>query len=770
MAYKAFSGAPAPRAQLPAAGLPAVARESLPALQRYFEVSLFLLVSTGVLAIVSMGKLDMFSTFLPPAALLYKAIRVWRGKGPEISARVATWLVLAYFLFYPVDLFVLSRSLAAGAPNPALYAALLATVHLVLFATLVRLLSARTNRDYAFLAVLAVTSMLAAAILTAGTGFLAALGVFLVLAVSTFVALEIRRSAAGAVSPPLEPGSPLARRLNRALGITSALVAASTLAVGGLLFFLIPRFTTGYLSAINLQPGLMTGFSDSVTLGEIGKIMKNSAVVMRIRIDGSDPAAAQDVHWRGIVYTNFDGRRWFTPAHNQGVLIADAAGQYWLGPSDLPPGESHPLRYTVLMEPISTDALFVPPRLASLHGRFMNDSGGVGAPARHSFLLLDSTGSLFNPAHNETKIRYQGESNLPAVPPAELRQSPALYPDEIRSVYLQLPPLDPRIRKLAREITGASENEYDSAARIELYLKSHYGYTLDLTGSPGEDPLAHFLFVRRAGHCEYFASAMTVMLRVIGIPARYVAGFLPGEYNDVGGDYIVRESDAHTWVEVYFPRYGWITFDPTPPGNAERSGFFGRLGLYWDWFQFAWSEWVINYDFSHQITLGQNLQRTSRDLFSHARQSYERSKQRAMRVLLALDRRIEASPYFLPGVLVFLVALLFYMRGRSMIRYAAARWALRARRSGNLTAPLASLEYREMLRLLERRGWKKAPPQTPLEFAAAIPSPEVSAPVAQLTELYQAARFGDHPARIEQMSSLLRSIRILLRSGKPSLR
>ncbi|MGC1831416.1 MAG: hypothetical protein WA663_13525, partial [Candidatus Acidiferrales bacterium] len=191
MAYRAFSGAPAPRAQLPAAGLPAVAGESLPALQRYFEVSLFLLVSTGVLAIVSMGKLDIFSTFLPPAALLYKAIRVSRGKGPEISARVATWLVLAYFLFYPVDLFVLSRNLAGAAPNPALYAALLATVHLVLFATLVRLFSARTNRDYAFLAVLAVTSMLAAAILTAGTGFLAALGVFLVLAVSTFVALEI---------------------------------------------------------------------------------------------------------------------------------------------------------------------------------------------------------------------------------------------------------------------------------------------------------------------------------------------------------------------------------------------------------------------------------------------------------------------------------------------------------------------------------------------------------------------------------------------------
>ena len=128
MAHTVHLEARAPRARLAAPG------ESLPALQRYFEVSLFLLVSTGLLAIVSMGMLDIFSTFLPPAALIFKAIRVLRGKGPEISTRVATWLVIAYFLFYPLDLFVLSRNLAAAAPNPALYAALLATVHLVLFA------------------------------------------------------------------------------------------------------------------------------------------------------------------------------------------------------------------------------------------------------------------------------------------------------------------------------------------------------------------------------------------------------------------------------------------------------------------------------------------------------------------------------------------------------------------------------------------------------------------------------------------------------------
>src|ERR1700677_1763122 len=150
----------------------------LPAVQRYFEVSLFLLVSTGILAVISTGKLDPVSAAIPPIALAYKFIRVWHGRGPELSARLATGLVLAYFLFLPVDLWVISRGLATGAPNPTLYAALLAAIHLLLFATLVRLFSARTNRDFAFLAMLAVTCMLASAFLTAETTFLVRLAVF----------------------------------------------------------------------------------------------------------------------------------------------------------------------------------------------------------------------------------------------------------------------------------------------------------------------------------------------------------------------------------------------------------------------------------------------------------------------------------------------------------------------------------------------------------------------------------------------------------------
>ncbi|HXW54749.1 MAG TPA: DUF3488 and transglutaminase-like domain-containing protein [Candidatus Cybelea sp.] len=739
------------------------------AVQRYFEVSLFLLVATGVVAVISTGKLDAISVVVPAAALAFKAIRLWRGRGPELSQRVATSLVLAYFLVFPADLWWFSQTLAAGAPNPTLYAALVSAIHLLLFAILVRLLSARTDRDYAFLAVLAVAAMLVSAILTVETAFIVVLAVFLVLAVSTFVALEIRRGASGAVSPPVEPGSPLAERLNRALGLTSILVAFSSLLLGGLIFFLIPRFTTGYLSAFNLHPNPLTGFSDDVSLGEIGRMQQNTSVVMRIRVDG-DPARAEDMHWRGIILTNFDGRRWFTPEHQQLVLSPEPDGAYVLNHRPLP-AEFHSLRYTVLMEPMASDAIFLAAEPEMLRGRFGGEGSGGGFSAKRSYLLVDGAGSVFNPFHNFAKIRYEATSDLPAVRLEELRKSPPEYSDAIRYVYLQLPPLDPRIQRLADEITAHAEDTYDKAAAIERYLKTRYGYTLDLTGMRSDDPLAQFLFVRRAGNCEYFAAAMTVMLRSEGIPARYVTGFLDGEYNDVGGDYIVRESDAHAWVEAFFPNYGWITFDPTPGGEDRRPhGLLARLGLYWDWFQFAWSEWIVNYDFSHQITLAQNLQKTSRDWGEHARVYMRRKEQQTMHFLLALDRRVEASPYSLPSLLVFLVGLLVYVRGRWMISYVVARWSLRAGNQGNLNASLAAFEYREMLRLLERRGWRKAESQTPLEFAASIAEAEIAGPVARLTELYQSARFGHRAERLEQVSGALRSLREILRSPRPSRR
>src|SRR5260370_15986748 len=177
----------------------------------------------------------------------------------------------------------------------------------------------------------------------------------------------------------------------------------------------------------------------------------------------------------------------------------------------------------------------------------------------------DSTDSLFNPFHNFSAVRYVRVSRLTARDVSKLRAA-SDYSSEVSAEHLQLPAsLDPRIADLALQITARADTTYDKAAAVERFLRSRYGYTLNLSGKPGADPLAHFLFVTRAGHCEYFASAMAILLRTLDIPSREVNGFLPGEYNDLAGDYIVRASDAHSWVEVNFSDNRWVPCAPTPP-------------------------------------------------------------------------------------------------------------------------------------------------------------------------------------------------------------
>ena len=202
----------------------------------------------------------------------------------------------------------------------------------------------------------------------------------------------------------------------------------------------------------------------------------------------------------------------------------------------------------------------------------------------------------------------------------------------------------------------------------------------------------------------------------------------------------------------------------------SAGGFFARLALYWDWFQFAWSEWVINYDFAHQIDTRAERCRNRRAAGAIARSSYYQREAGARPCELLLRARPphRSSPYFLPGVLVFLIALLIFLRGRSMIRYAVARWTLRARRGGDLTASLAVFEYREMLHAARKTGWKKVAIADAARIRGRHSRRRFSAPVAQLTELYQSARFGNHPARVDQMSSLLRSIRDRSRIRKPA--
>jgi protein-glutamine gamma-glutamyltransferase len=477
------------------------------------------------------------------------------------------------------------------------------------------------------------------------------------------------------------------------------------------------------------------------------------------------PVGYPMLRWRGIALSNFDGKRWTAQNRRSTVVLPDSTGWIYVGEPGTREGPGIALNYEILLQPVATDTIFTPANAVSLQGNFSGENPGAAWLSRRSYLFRDASGSIYNPFRNYTPVRYFGFSRLPVISAAKLRADGVDYPEEVRAQYLQLPELDRRVSELSKSVTAQARTPYDKAIAIANHLRSRYTYTLNLTGRPGDDPLAHFLFDTHAGHCEYFASAMTIMLRTLGIPAREVNGFLPGEFNDVAGDYIVRASDAHSWVEVYFPDDGWIAFDPTP-SVAESNSVFRRLGYYLDWLELSWNEWVINYDFAHQVQMAQMLQRNTKTWNESVRSWFKREQRGSRMWLRSWLRRRGTITFALPLSLILLLVLARYGVIGAAIRRAQSYLQVRGT-SGRARAnpQLASRLYTELLRLLERRGFTRAASQTPLEFAAAVSEPALADAVQEFTRIYGDVRFGGAPCDAMKLRGLLDQVRSNVKSS-----
>ena len=323
---------------------------------------------------------------------------------------------------------------------------------------------------------------------------------------------------------------------------------------------------------------------------------------------------------------------------------------------------------------------------------------------------------------------------------------------------MQLPNLDPRVAQLARQVTASAGSNYMRAKAVEHYLQSNFGYTLQLPGLRETDPLARFLFERKKGHCEYFASSMAMMVRTLGIPARIVNGFRGGEYNDLTHSYIIREKDAHSWVEAYFPEYGWVTFDPTPSGPADEPATgWSRLALYMDAARQIWREWIVNYDFSHQMRARTELSTRTGNAQSHFRLWVMRQYSRVVTLMGNWQRRLEnLSPRDMALYCVLLGLLLaspFAPKAwRTFQRTRALRHPQRAPRTS------ASFWYQRMLKMMARRGLRKEPSQTAEEFASTIPDPQTRHDVELFTEHYERARFAESVEDAQRLPELYEEI------------
>jgi len=706
------------------------------AIDFYFELALYLLVLTGFGTLASTGGLDLPSVLLTTAALAIRGYLLGKRRLIVISERWTTPLSLAYFVFIAVDYFLISRNF------------LPATVHLALFAVIVRMFSLRRERDAIMLAILSFLMVLAAAVLTVDSVFFFCFATFLLTAVATFVLMEMRRSGHAADVQARHTSDPMEhRRLAFSLARVFPMLMLMIFAWACVLFFLMPRMSAGYLGGFSFGTDLSSGFSDRVELGRIGQIQQSDAVVMHIQIDG-DAEGRYDLHWRGVSLANFDGHSWSNPRQQfilrrepdnsfavpflQNTLLAARSASN--GP------RAKLIHYRVLMEPVGTNVFFLAPWARSVSGGYRQLAGDFG-------------GAVYNYDTQRAISRYEADSDIATARPEELRTAGTNYPWQISRIYLSLPDIDSRVPRLAQEISGSASNNFDKAAAIEHYLRTRYGYTLQLPRTELKDPIANFLFERKQGHCEYFASSMAVMLRTLGIPSRVVNGFRSDEFNDITGNYVVRAKDAHAWVEAYFPGYGWHTFDPTPGGATAVPHGWERVALYVDALSSFWRDWIVSYDTSHQYVLGQTAVNGTRSLWESSRNWARRHYENMLRWAQHTQDRIEQSParWIFLGLAVMATILLLANTGR-IIGWLRETW-LRAHPE---RAPdqVATIWYTRMARTVARRGVPKSASETPQEFLSRIEDARLREPVARFTQVYESARFGNSAQDAERLSEL----------------
>ncbi len=714
------------------------------AIERYFNVALYLLVLSGFGTLATTGGLDLPAVILVSLALGLRGIQLLTRREFVIPERWTTVLTLIYVFIYLADYFFLSRGFLA------------ASVHLVLFAMVVRLFSLQRTRDHYTLAVLSFLMVLAASVLTVGSVFLFSFAVFLLIAIVAFVLMEMQHSIASEPTHAQDPRvasssaasprvvSPTKRMAYALLAIAPALMLM-ILAGSFLIFFLLPRVTSRYLTAYTPASDISTGFTDRVQLGRIGEIQQSSAAVMHIEIQ-NDLQGAYDLKWRGVALNNFDGRAW-SNSFEQTQVRPGGDGSYRLAPVVDPRTASvvasRSIRYRVLMEPLGTNVFFLAEWPRSLTGTFRQVS-------------TDAGGAVYDLDADHPINRYEAESQLPEIDVDELRLAANTAPGEMDR-YLKLPPLDARIAKLAEDITAQAPSNYEKAVAMERYLSTHFSYTLELPSTVPTDPLAHFLFERKKGHCEYFASSMAVMLRSLRIPTRIVTGFRGGEYNDLTGQYVVRASDAHSWVEAYFPGSGWVSFDPTPAASlAARTGW-SRMDLYLDAAASFWREWIINYDVGHQRTLSKDAATGMRLFVEQARRWIERQHSVMLQWARRAHDHFTAFPVrWLGGLITFTAVLIALWNVRRLIGGLRAR-TLRAHPE-RAPRESAALWYGRMVDRMARLGWRKSPSQTPLDFVAAIQETALQEKVARFTRAYESARFGKSVQDAQSLPELFKEV------------
>jgi transglutaminase-like putative cysteine protease len=446
------------------------------------------------------------------------------------------------------------------------------------------------------------------------------------------------------------------------------------------------------------------------------------------------PPTRMTLRLRGTAFDAYDGRAW-----KRTILDHQPASRG----SDLYPIYRYPdllrdRRLTFDLEPIDPPVIFLPPRTVGLRVRTQGQAI-LGEPLgiyRGPEGELRYGGSDVRGLHYEAFLAPDTEGLVETLPAAD------------RPRYLTMAPdLPTRIGELAHKWADPQPTTFLKAKAIEEHLRKDFRYDTNSPSGAAKQPLDDFLFVSRRGHCEFFSTAMAIMLRDIGIPSRNVTGFVGGTYNRFGKYYAVREGDAHSWVEAYLDdvaRPTWVTFDPTPSAGAqpleETTGLWVYLRDLVEALSQRWNRYVIGYDLRTQVRLFEDVSRR-----------YELLRSRTGVDHGPLDRLTRPPALAAALLATFAVAYTLWRRRR----IAGAREPKTARPPVDPNVETATLLYKSLEGALALNGISRPVSLPPLRHAEDLRAQRhpLADEVVSLTTLYIEARFGgsrlDEPARRE---------------------
>jgi len=691
------------------------------------------------------GSLAALFAFLACAAsgelgpVFFAALPLALAGAQVYGARFAGKREWIWTLFLGGSLLVLVSEVAVGQLDIVLGAArfaILLSIH--------RLWHRRDERDELLLMLLSLLLLCAAAALSAELLFGFAFIGFSITATWAMALTHLRF----AIEEGRGPQGSIALLQSRRLAtpaLLSALAALSLLGLVGaaVVFFTFPRVTIGGLRR-GSTAAPMAGLSDQVDLAGHGTISDDPRVVLRVRLEPSVGASTQDLnyHWRARALEVWTGKGW--KARPGGPIQIDA-----------PPRKPRPTAFnpsallTADIEAVSgfSDGLILTPPGWPI---FISFSRPYSARESHFRLQLSPAGDFFYKPAEVGDLRYTVGVDRVPLPLSTLRGRGQDYAKEV-APSLQVPAnLDPRLRALSGELTRGRDPA-DAATEVERYLSTSLHYTREMDGAH-PDPLAHFLFERKEGHCELFSSAMVMLLRASGIAARNVTGYYGGTRTDAGY-YAVRAGDAHSWVEVYFPGIGYVPFDPTPAVDrgSKQAGLRARLVLALDAVQQRWRAFIVDYDLLSQAQLLHSvldgLQQAGKRL------SGKGSSNAAFRARWGWAALGGSA-------LIFAVAAL--QRRRSF---------LRARAGAPLLGPdqrLALTLWRAARARLARAGLEMRPETTAREAArrAQRVSPEAAIVTAEIATRYLGARWGSEKLEPALTKALLAQLDEALRKRR----